>query len=72
MKAMQWLALRLRFIEPLPDEFTRVQRGDEQRKRWVEFEKVGEVVDEMRWLGREKYVVEMGIGSAGTNIGPTK
>ena len=72
VKAMQWLALRLRFIEPLPDEFRRVQAGDERRRRWVEFEKVGEVVDEMRQLGREKYVVEMGIGSAGTNTGPTK
>ena len=28
-------------------------------------EKVGEVVDEMRRLGRERFVVEMGIGSAG-------
>lgn len=73
VKAMQWLALRLRFIEPLPDEFKRgTQPGDERRRRWVEFEKVGEVVDEMRRLGREKYVVEMGIGSAGINTGPTK
>ena len=36
------------------------------RRRWVELEKVGEVMEEMRRLGREKYVVEMGIGSAGT------
>jgi len=64
VKAMQWLALRLRFIESLPEEFAGAQRS-----RWVEFEKVGEVVEEMRRLGREKYVVEMGIGSAGTNIG---
>ena len=36
------------------------------KRRWAELEKVGEVVEEMRSLGREKYVVEMGIGSAGT------
>lgn len=72
MKAMQWLALRLRFIEPLSDELLSVQGSDEQRGRWVEFEKVGEVVDEMRRLGRGEYVVEMGIGSARTNTGPLR
>ncbi|KAI0640148.1 hypothetical protein C8Q77DRAFT_1165126 [Trametes polyzona] len=60
VKSMQWLALRLRFIEPAPEN-----TGNE-RGRWAEFEKVGEVVEEMRRLGRERYVVEMGIGSAGT------
>ncbi|KAI0354690.1 hypothetical protein OH77DRAFT_481040 [Trametes cingulata] len=59
VKSMQWLALRLRFIEPAPQA-----RGDEFRQ-WKEFEKVGEVVEEMRRLGRESFVVEMGIGSAG-------
>ncbi|KAI0728356.1 hypothetical protein C8Q72DRAFT_779852 [Fomitopsis betulina] len=72
VKAMQWLALRLRFIEPLSDELLSVQGSDEQRGRWVEFEKVGEVVDEMRRLGRGEYVVEMGIGSARTNTGPLR
>lgn len=72
VKAMQWLALRLRFIEPLPDELLSVQGKYEQRRRWVEFEKVGEVVDEMRRLGKGQYVVDMGIGSAGTNTGPTR
>lgn len=31
-------------------------------------EKVGDVVDEMRRLGRESYVVEMGIGSVGAGV----
>ncbi|KAH9926461.1 uncharacterized protein B0H18DRAFT_876407, partial [Fomitopsis serialis] len=64
VKAMQWLALRLRFIEPLSEEFVGAQSPDAQGRRWMEFEKVGGVVEEMRRLGREKYVVEMGIGSA--------
>ncbi|KAH9950977.1 hypothetical protein B0H21DRAFT_818806 [Amylocystis lapponica] len=62
VRALQWLALRLRFIEPLSSGDTR-QEG----ARWVEFEKVGEVVQEMRRLGREHFVVEMGIGSAGNS-----
>ncbi|KAM6497518.1 hypothetical protein JOM56_007991 [Amanita muscaria] len=53
VKAMQWLALRVRFIEPLLE-------GKMRRNVWKEFQKVGEVVQE---IGREKYVVEMGIGS---------
>ncbi|KZT73423.1 hypothetical protein DAEQUDRAFT_762325 [Daedalea quercina L-15889] len=75
VKAMQWLALRLRFVEPLLEEFknARSAGGNEgARRQWVEVEKVGEVVEEMRRLGREKYVVEMGIGSARTNVGNTK
>ena len=63
VKAMQWLALRVRFVEPLPSVIKRPGQND--RRRWVEFEKVGEVVQEMKRLGRESYVVEMGIGSAG-------
>lgn len=65
IKAMQWLALRVRFVEPAPKDSTpMVENG--QKRCWNELEKVGEVVEEMRRLGREKYVVEMGIGSAGT------
>lgn len=56
VKAMQWLALRLRFLEPLPG-------GGEEAQGWTEFEKVGEAVDAMRRLGREDWIVEMGIGS---------
>ncbi|KAI0829024.1 hypothetical protein BC628DRAFT_1315909 [Trametes gibbosa] len=60
VKSMSWLALRVRLVEPAP------QGGSDASKRWEEFEKVGEVVEEMRRLGRERFVVEMGIGSAGT------
>ncbi|KAJ6601115.1 hypothetical protein DFH09DRAFT_1126903 [Mycena vulgaris] len=56
VKAMQWLALRLRFLEPLLDD-------GGQAQGWTEFEKVGEAVDAMRQLGREDWIVEMGIGS---------
>ncbi|KAL0069447.1 hypothetical protein AAF712_003473 [Marasmius tenuissimus] len=63
VKAMQWLALKLRFLEPVQEEET---GGEASGQRWAEFQKVGEVMDEMRRIGREKYVVEMGIGSAGS------
>ncbi|KAG6919087.1 hypothetical protein DXG01_009340 [Tephrocybe rancida] len=58
VKAMQWLALKVRFIEQLPGSQMRDDRC------WSEFQKVGEVVEEMRRLGREQYIVEMSIGSA--------
>ncbi|KAJ7045148.1 hypothetical protein C8F04DRAFT_1388713 [Mycena alexandri] len=57
VKAMQWLALRLRFLESLPSK-----DGDEAQG-WTEFEKVGEAVEMMRRLGLEDWIVEMGIGS---------
>ncbi|TFK42249.1 hypothetical protein BDQ12DRAFT_677878 [Crucibulum laeve] len=63
IKAMQWLALRVRFLEPLEQGTAFENHGERQ---WNEFKKVGEVVEEMRRIGREEYVVEMGIGSAGT------
>ncbi|KAJ7631626.1 hypothetical protein DFH06DRAFT_1223658 [Mycena polygramma] len=58
VRAMQWLALRLRFLEPLPGED---QEG--QARGWTEFEKVGEAVEAMRRLGLEDWIVEMGVGS---------
>ncbi|KAF8195084.1 hypothetical protein BJ912DRAFT_164558 [Pholiota molesta] len=68
VKAMQWLALKVRFVEPLPipESTNSYQAGPTS---WKEFQKVGEVVEEMRRIGREEYVVEMGIGSAGVNTG---
>ncbi|KAH9486039.1 RWD domain-containing protein 2B [Psilocybe cubensis] len=70
VKAMQWLALKVRFVEPLqPRECDRTLLDDDSTEghpRWKEFQKVGKVVEEMRRIGREEYVVEMGIGSTGT------
>ncbi|KAF8523566.1 hypothetical protein JB92DRAFT_3109991 [Gautieria morchelliformis] len=62
VKDMQWLALRVRFVEALPDA---IISETERRGTWLEVEKVGEVVDEMRKLGRENYVLALGIGSGG-------
>lgn len=63
---MQWLALRLRFIEELPSSKEDAkEKGTTRKGEWKEYTKVGEVVEEMRRLGREKWVVETGIGSAG-------
>ncbi|KIK68413.1 hypothetical protein GYMLUDRAFT_68276 [Collybiopsis luxurians FD-317 M1] len=64
VKAMQWLALKLRFMEPVPED--QGSGYGSSKERWKEYQKVGEVTEEMRKIGREKYVVEMGIGSAGT------
>jgi hypothetical protein len=58
VRGWQWLALRVRFVEAL-------EGGQLEQARWEELEKVGEVVDWMRNKGREHFVVEMGIGSAG-------
>jgi hypothetical protein len=68
VKAMQWLALKVRFVEPLPipESANSYHAGPTS---WKEFQKVGEVVEEMRRIGREEYVVEMGIGSAGVDTG---
>jgi len=60
VKGMQWLGLKVRFVEQL-------DHPNMTRRRWIEFQKVGEVVEEMRRIGREKYVVEMGIGSLGSS-----
>ncbi|OJT09570.1 RWD domain-containing protein 2B [Trametes pubescens] len=66
VKSMQWLALRLRFVEPVP------QIANPSIREWSEFEKVGEVVEEMRRRGGESFVVEMGIGSAGASSAVSK
>lgn len=77
VKSWQWLALRVRFAEQLPAKYvsrddSSIQRQGKtsERRRWVEVKKVGDVVDEMRRLGRESYVVEMGIGSVGAGVPP--
>jgi len=67
VKAMQWLALRLRFIEPLEDTFHSIPTSlstETGTSPWREFEKVGEVVQFMRQVNREGFVTEMGLGSA--------
>lgn len=91
VKAMQWLALRVRFVEALPLSAGAGDAGqgeprhgasiagtgnagdgggkgytsirDHPTRRWTEVEKVGEVVEEMKRMGREEYIVQMGIGS---------
>ncbi|KIJ26819.1 hypothetical protein M422DRAFT_785125 [Sphaerobolus stellatus SS14] len=61
VKDMQWLALRVRFVEELKD----IESMPRLRSSWSEVEKVGEVVEEMEKLGRENYVLDLGIGSGG-------
>ncbi|KAF9078643.1 hypothetical protein BDP27DRAFT_1309935 [Rhodocollybia butyracea] len=63
VKAMQWLALRLRFMEPIPNS-EKLPLSVGVNIGWKEFQKVGEVIEEMKRIGREKYVVEMGLGSS--------
>ncbi|KAL4068862.1 hypothetical protein V8B97DRAFT_2110536 [Scleroderma yunnanense] len=49
VKAMQWLALRVRFVEPVePSPYTMANPG----QGWIEVEKISEVLQEMQKLGR--------------------
>ncbi|OJA19278.1 hypothetical protein AZE42_04498 [Rhizopogon vesiculosus] len=59
VKSMQWLALKVRFVEPID------LGSDEHHQSWTEFQKVGEVVEEMKRWGKDRYITEMGIGSLG-------
>lgn len=64
VKAMQWLALKVRFVERVPAEFL---SNSAPFCGWQEFSRIGEVVEEMKRLGREKFALEMGIGSSGSS-----
>ncbi|KAF9528173.1 hypothetical protein CPB83DRAFT_360193 [Crepidotus variabilis] len=65
VKEMQWLALKVRLMEPLPLEFVKTTSSISSKPSWSEFQKVGEVVEVMRKLGRDQFIVQMGIGSSG-------
>jgi hypothetical protein len=55
VKSMQWLALRVRFVETLVETESVVggtAPDARERATWQEFQKVGEVVEEMKRLGR--------------------
>lgn len=66
VKSMQWLALKVRFVEPVKVDILQ-HEATAHTRTWKEFQKVGEVVEEMRKIGREEFVVEMGIGSIGSS-----
>jgi hypothetical protein len=69
VKGWQWLALRMRFLEEVPEGVGRYlddseeDRKGERRSSWVEREKIGEVLEDMRVRGRERWFVDLGIGS---------
>lgn len=63
VKSMQWLALKVRFVERVPEGMLN-NAGGESLSGWQEFSRVGEVVEEMRRIRREDCVLEMGIGSS--------
>ena len=73
VKAMRWLALRLRFVEPLDVHLERLADVSSSHHRanirWIEFEKVGEMVELMREVGRETFATEMRIGTSGPSSG---
>ncbi|KAL4070326.1 hypothetical protein J3A83DRAFT_4188391 [Scleroderma citrinum] len=59
VKAMQWLALRVRFVEPVePSPYTMANPG----QGWIEVEKISEVLQEMQKLGRVTHMTNFGIG----------
>ncbi|KAN0100090.1 hypothetical protein V8E55_000074 [Tylopilus felleus] len=63
---MQWLALRVRFVEPVPESDSGPDFGAsrDQSVRWVEVSKIGEVLELMRIRGRETLVTNLGIGAS--------
>ncbi|KAF8578534.1 hypothetical protein K439DRAFT_1638744 [Ramaria rubella] len=63
VRSMQWLALRVRFVEGVPD----THAAEMGRNPWKEVEKIGEAIEEMRKLGRERFFLDLGIGSRGTS-----
>ncbi|KAG9047607.1 hypothetical protein FS837_001865 [Tulasnella sp. UAMH 9824] len=58
IKQMQWLALRVRFVEPVPN-----MERDSSQPGWKEVSKVGEAIEEMKRKGREKLIVNLGFGA---------
>ena len=73
MKSWNWLALRVRLgIEPVPggDEESAGRgkksgaRGGKGRGDWVEVEKIGEALEWLRLRGRDKLLVDIGIGAS--------
>ena len=67
VKAMQWLALRVRFVDGLSENEPLETTGEGQGRHWIELEKVGGVVEYMRHIGREKYVLDIGLGAGASN-----
>lgn len=70
VKSWNWLALRVRVgIEPVPDEEQLDSRGRENGARggkgrgdWTELEKLSDALEWMRRRGREKMLLDIGIG----------
>ncbi|KAG8976531.1 hypothetical protein FRB90_009140 [Tulasnella sp. 427] len=58
VKEMQWLALRVRFVEPIEGPDVGVTRQE-----WTEVTKVGEAIELMRKRGREKLIIGLGFGA---------
>ncbi|KAI6012766.1 hypothetical protein F5J12DRAFT_718279 [Pisolithus orientalis] len=61
VKGMNWLALRVRFIEQVePESGQAASVGD----GWVEVQRISEVLELMRKRGRESYITQHGIGNS--------
>ncbi|KAI6159249.1 hypothetical protein EDD17DRAFT_907587 [Pisolithus thermaeus] len=62
MKAMNWLALRVRFVEQVAASAQTANTGDE----WVEVQKISEELELMRKKGRKLCITNHGIGNSST------
>lgn len=62
VKAMNWLALRVRFVEQVAASAQTANTGDE----WVEVQKISEVLELMRKKGRKLCIINHGIGNSST------
>jgi len=71
VKGWQWLALRVRFVEPIPRSESESHSHSEsaENTRWVEMTKIGEVLEWMRMRGREVLITDFGIGASSKEPG---
>jgi hypothetical protein len=63
VKSWQWLALRLRVLEP--DPLADGSTANPHKGKWEELTKVGEAVDWLKKIGKEHLLLDVGIGSGG-------
>lgn len=67
IKSWQWLALRMRALERLPDGKGGAtgSTGPRAKGSWEEVDKLGDAVEWLRKLGREKLLLDIGFGAGG-------
>lgn len=66
VKSWQWLALKLRVLEPvLNHPQSGIDSAKPSKGKWEEVHKVGEAVDWLKAIGKQHLLLDIGIGSSG-------